>query len=380
MKKYLSILAALLTGCFVATSCTDDEEDTKTQETSQTTAGVYVICSGNMSSQIDGSLTYFDYSAQQNNPQQGAFQQANGRSLGLTANDGVIYGSKFYIVVDNERTIEVIDSQTKKSLAQIKTMDLLGEKGVSPRHIVAHGGYIYVDTYGGVVAAIDTTNYALVTSYEVGSYPEGMAIIDNTLYVANSDYGTGVNPSISAIDLSTGKTETYTHNEINNPTSIVAIGNTLYIIDGDVYDTTTWEITKPGGLRKMENNAVGTVMVGETAMGANQIAAKGDSLLIVTDAYTDEAKLNILDTKTSQVSTMTLPNFGNVNAIGVDPISKEVFALCYTKPEGSQWADYSAPGICNSYNLANGRKNTNHCFQTGVGPTAIVFNVASTTK
>lgn len=376
MKKNLVFLSALLLGACVITSCSDDDsakpQEPDTPVLKDATSGVYVVCSGNQSSKIDGSLTYFDLSSTPTLVPS-AFKAANGRSLGLTANDGVVYGSKLYIVVDAENTVEVVDARTQKSFKQLKTTELLGEKeGFTPRHIVARDGKIYVDTYGGYVAVIDTVNYALVTRYQVGSYPEGMAFIGDTLFVANSNYGMG-DASLSAIELTTGKVTEIRHDDINNPTSLAAVGDALYIVDGDVYDPTTWVVTKPGGLRVYQNGVAGIIMNGATAMGANQIAVLGDSLFIVTDAYTDAASLTILNAKTNKSTMLQPQGLGNVNAIGVDPVTKQIWAACYTKDEGSEWANYSAPGICIAYDL-NGVKVDKMEFQTGVGPTAIVFN------
>ena len=388
MKKYLTIFSALLLGAFVIVSCGDDDPeepnqpeqpvDNPDQPTQQETFNhitkAYVVCSGNMYSNIDGALSFYSFSENSYGHAQDTFKKANGRSLGATPNDGLAYGSKVYIVVDGENTIEVINATSHKSIKQIKTTELLGEEeGHNPRHIVAKDGKIYVDTYGGYVAAIDTTNYTLTARYQVGSYPEGMAFDGNILYVANSDYGMGTNPSISAINLATNEITTHKSEEINNPTTLAFVNGALFIVDGDVYDPTTWAITKPGGLRMMKDGGAGTLRMGETAMGANQIAAKGDSLFIVSDAYSDDSKLLILNTKDLSISELPLKDFGNVNVIGVDPVTELLFAGCYTKQEGADYADYSAPGICNVYTL-KGEKVTDKCFKTGVGPTAIFFN------
>ena len=53
-------------------------------------------------------------------------------------------------------------TKTKQSIKQIKTTELLGNaEGAEPRHIIAGGGNVYFTTYGGYVAAVDTTSFAL---------------------------------------------------------------------------------------------------------------------------------------------------------------------------------------------------------------------------
>src|SRR3712207_7844774 len=91
-----------------------------------------------------------------------------------------------------ENTIEVVDKTTFKRIKQIKTTELLGaDEGKSPRHIVSGYGKVFVSTYGGVVAEIDTVNYSLAKKYTVGKYPEGMLLNGNNLLVANSNYAQG---------------------------------------------------------------------------------------------------------------------------------------------------------------------------------------------
>lgn len=205
MKKYLLGLAVLLMGTAVMTSC-DPAEDYPETYLQVYSTGAYVVNSGNMYRKIESSLTAIDYAS--STATQNVFKTANGRTLGNTANDGIVYGNKIYLAVDQSNTIEVIDKKTKRSIKQIKTTDLLGNaEGVEPRHIIADGGKVYFTTYGGYVAAVDTINFALADKYKVGDYPEGLAIGGSNLYVANSNYGKG-GGNISCIDLSSKKVET----------------------------------------------------------------------------------------------------------------------------------------------------------------------------
>lgn len=202
MKKYLLGLAVLLMGTAVMTSC-DPSEDYPETYLQVYSTGAYVVNSGNMYSNIESSLTAIDYAT--STATQGVFRAANNRSLGNTANDGIVYGNKIYLAVDQSNTIEVIDKKTKQSIKQIKTTELLGKaEGAHPRHIIADGGKVYFTTYGGYVATVDTINFALADKYKVGDYPEGLAIGGSNLYVANSNYGKG-GGNISCIDLSSKK-------------------------------------------------------------------------------------------------------------------------------------------------------------------------------
>ena len=153
MKKYLLGLAVLLMGTAVMTSCSDDNDGPETYLQVYST-GAYVVNSGNMYNKIESSLTAIDYAS--STATQNVFKAANGRSLGNTANDGIVYGNKIYLAVDQSNTIEVIDKKTKQSIKQIKTSELLGNaEGTEPRHIIAGDGKVYFTTYGGYVAAVD---------------------------------------------------------------------------------------------------------------------------------------------------------------------------------------------------------------------------------
>ena len=217
MKKYLLSLAVVLMSTATFTSCDDDDPSLRPLTPVLSSKGAYVVCTGNLSGKIDGSLTHIDIAT--NKAANGAFKAANGRSLGDTPNDGLVYGSKVYIVVTGENTIEVTDKNLK-SIRQIKTTELLGTKdGDKPRHIIAGGGAIWVTTYGGYVAAIDTATFKLRSKYKVGSYPEGLTGINNIIYVANSDYGNG-NGSISIINLKDGQVGESKVEGVTNPTAV----------------------------------------------------------------------------------------------------------------------------------------------------------------
>ena len=219
-------------GTAVMTSCSDDNDGPETYLQEYST-GAYVVNSGNMYNKIESSLTAIDYAS--STATQKVFKAANGRSLGNTANDGIVYGNKIYLAVDQSNTIEVIDKKTKQSIKQIKTTDLLGKaEGAEPRHIIADGGKVYFTTYGGYVAAVDTTDFALQKKWKVGNYPEGLVFGNGNLYVANSNYAAG-GGNISCINLSNDNVETKNIEGVNNPTSIYYASNVLYVLDNPVY-------------------------------------------------------------------------------------------------------------------------------------------------
>lgn len=131
------------------------------------------------------------------------FEIQNGRKLGMTAQDMIVYGDKMYISMTGESTIEVTDLQAK-SIKQIKTD---GE----PRYMVSNGGKVYVTYYNGYVARLDTASLEVEAKVQVGRSPEKLTISNNKLFVANSggaDFSTiGPDNTVSVVDLATFKEE-----------------------------------------------------------------------------------------------------------------------------------------------------------------------------
>lgn len=377
MKKYLLGLAVLLMGTAVMTSCSDDNDGPETYLQEYST-GAYVVNSGNMYNKIESSLTAIDYAS--STATQKVFKAANGRPLGDTANDGIVYGNKIYLAVDQSNTIEVIDKKTKRSIKQIKTTELLGNaEGVHPRHIIADGGKVYFTTYGGYVAAVDTTSFALQKKWQVGSYPEGLVIGNGNLYVANSNYGAG-GGNISCINLSNDNVETKNIEGVNNPTSIYCASNVLYVLDNPVYGPAP-DYAATG------ENALRAVSFTE---GKSQKVADGNYAVCVTPGVTTRMdvvppfyvlnapfgstpSVSVLVAGSTQAQTMTLSEMP-VSPCGIfaDPLNGHIFVLSYRLGDKGN-PDYNGNGYVVEYDRA-GQKQ--HEYETGVGSCAMFFDSA----
>ena len=378
MKKYLLGLAVLLMGTAVMTSCSDDNDGPETYLQVYST-GAYVVNSGNMYNKIESSLTAIDYAS--STATQNVFKTANGRTLGNTANDGIVYGNKIYLAVDQSNTIEVIDKKTKQSIKQIKTTDLLGNaEGAEPRHIIADGGKVYFTTYGGYVAAVDTTSFALQKKWQVGSCPEGLVIGNGNLYVANSNYGKG-GGNISCINLSNDKVDTKNIEGVNNPISIYYAAGLLYVLDNQYYDAS---------FNAYGENSLRTV---EFAEGKSQKVADGNYAVCVTPGATTRTdvekvrpyffvlnapfggtpSVSVLAAGSTQAQTMTLSEMP-VSPCGIfaDPLNGHIFVLSYRLGDKGN-PDYNGNGYVVEYDSA-GQKQ--HEYETGVGSCAMFFDSA----
>ncbi len=378
MKKYLLGLAVLLMGTAVMTSC-DPAEDYPETYLQVYSTGAYVVNAGNMGSNIESSLTAIDYAS--STATQNVFKTANGRSLGNTANDGIVYGNKIYLAVDQSNTIEVIDKKTKKSIKQIKTTELLGNaEGAEPRHIIADGGKVYFTTYGGYVAAVDTTSFALQKKWQVGSYPEGLVIGNGNLYVANSNYGYG-GGNISCINLSNDKVETKNIEGVNNPTSIYYASNVLYVLDNPVYGPAPdYAATGENALRavsfaegKSQKVADGNYAVCVTPGATTRMNVVRPYFLVLNAPYGGTPSVSALAAGSTQAQTMTLSEMP-VSPCGIfaDPLNGHIFVLSY-KMGDNGYADYNGNGYVVEYDSA-GQKQ--HEYATGVGSCAMFFDSA----
>ena len=363
-------------GTAVMTSC-DPAEDYPETYLQEYSTGAYVVNSGNMYSNIESSLTAIDYAS--STATQNVFKTANGRSLGNTANDGIVYGNKIYLAVDQSNTIEVIDKKTKQSIKQIKTTDLLGKaEGAEPRHISADGGKVYFTTYGGYVAAVDTTSFALQKKWQVGSYSEGLVIAHGNIYVANSNYGKG-GGNISCINLSNDKVETKNIEGVNNPTSIYYASNVLYVLDNQYYDT-SYNAYGENALRavsfaegKSQKVADGNYAVCVTPGATTRMNVVRPYFFVLNAPFGGTPSVSVLAAGSMQAQTMTLSEMPvSPCGIFVDPLNGHIFVLSYRLGDKG-YPDYSGNGYVVEYDRA-GQKQ--HEYETGVGSCAMFFDSA----
>ena len=206
-KNILTLLFVSL--CFFA--CRKEQEIPPLEIDKPFTQGFYLLNEGNMGSN-KATLDYYDYEENKYYPNIYAGINPNvPKELGDVGNDLIIYGSKLYAVISCSNKIEVMDVRTAKRIGQINVTNC--------RNIACHDGYLYVTSYAGpvqtnpeyqqigVVAKIDTTSLQVVNQCLVGYQPDGLAIANGKIYVANS--GGYLFPNyekrVSVIDIATFK-------------------------------------------------------------------------------------------------------------------------------------------------------------------------------
>ena len=200
---------------------------------------IYVLNSGNWGSN-NATLTMYDID--DGMVTKDIFEVRNGRRLGDIGQDIIIYGSKMYIAMSEELTVEVTDLEAN-SIKQIKT-------GSNPRYFAVHEGKVYVTYLNGHVARIDTVSLEVEAIMAVGRNPEQLTVVNGRLYVANSggfdfDSEAGYDHTVSVIDIASF-TEVKKIDVALNPTEMESdnTGN-IYIISKGNY----WDI--PNTLQKL---------------------------------------------------------------------------------------------------------------------------------
>ena len=244
MKLFFKILLHSFVFASIV-ACSDDGIGDASPSGGDSKSVCYILNSGDWKSN-NSSLTMYDEST--GNAVQNYFALQNGgRGLGNTANDMIVYGSKIYIAVAGESTIEVAGLDAK-SIKQISC-------GAQPRYLAAHEGKVYATYYDGYVARIDTLSLEVEAKVKVGRNPEQLAVYKGRIYVANSggmDYNTalGYDNTVSVIDLASF-VEMQKIGVVLNPSSVVAADGGVFVASyGNYADipSTLQLISEDGGV------------------------------------------------------------------------------------------------------------------------------------
>ncbi len=199
MKHLTTLLLAtiLLGSCRKEITILESTSETIPTYNLKEVGGLYLLNQGNMGSN-KATLDFLDYNGGVYH--KNIFAQINPSvvyELGDVGNDIQLYDSRLYAVINCSNLIEVMDAATAKHIGSITI--------TSPRYITFKGDYGYVSSYDGNIYKIDLEQLTIEATCAVGREPEGVAIVEDRLYVANS--GGYKKPSyettVSVIELST---------------------------------------------------------------------------------------------------------------------------------------------------------------------------------
>ncbi len=358
MKKYLLSIAVLMAATISFTSCDDDDDSATCPTPVIPRYGVYVINEGNYSYQINGTLDFLGYDVAKGtySMTDSIFEKVNGRSLGGTPNDALIFSdSLLCIAVADEDRVEFVNTTTKKASAAV-SID-------SPRELAYESGsnYLYVSSYTGKVYKIDMTTRTIAgESEKVGANLEGIAVAGNKLYVCNScnpDYT--YNKNVVELNANT-LAKNQDIEVVDNPVDVINAGSAIFILSMGNY------ADKPATVQMLKDGQLSTI--GNATMMAYN--AYNDQLYMINAPFGGDKEYKVYNLKNGQTTTfLTNPDIFSPYSLAVNPVNGDVFITSSTKNPDTGYADYTADCKLYRYTSAGILLGTYDC---GVNPGTIV--------
>ena len=293
--------------------------------------GFYLLNEGNMGSN-KATLDYYDYTTA--TYKRNIFAEANPditQGLGDVGNDLRIYGNRLYAVINCSNLIEVMDATTAKHIGQLNIPNC--------RYLTFADGYGYCTSYAGpvqigntqigYVAKFDTATLRIVDTCHVGFQPDGLEVVGNRLYVANSggylapDYDS----TLSVIDLASFK-QVATIPVAPNLHRVQAdhLGQLWVSSRGDYFDT-------PSRLFCLSLSST-TNSLDTLNIPVSNFTILGDSLYYISteysyETYEDVISYGIVNVRTHQPLTTYLITDGTTlvkpYGIAVHPTTREIY-------------------------------------------------------
>lgn len=264
--KYFNLILILST---LLVGCKEDLQEPYVPSVDTLENGMMVLCEG-LFQQNNSTVSWVVLPAGTHDAS--FFQTKTSRGLGDTGNDLQRYGGKIYIVVNVSSTIEVMSAADFTPVKQIEMMSAGQPK--QPRSMAFANGNVYISCYDGFVDVLDTTTLEITERISVGQNPEGLAVSNNKLYVANSGGLNFPNPdsTVSVVDLST-------NTELQKITVGLNPGAVLVNSAGDVFVISRGNYgAVPSRLRKIDaqidqisNNSYAFDITGMTAMSSTDM-------------------------------------------------------------------------------------------------------------
>lgn len=373
-KRYIIALLAVLTA---AVSCRREEpvlppeEEQHGDSVQNAIAGFYLLNEGNMGSN-KATLDYYDYTTA--TYRRNIYAEANPnvpKELGDVGNDLQIYGSRLYAVINCSNKIEVMDARTAARIGQVDIPNC--------RYLAFDGPYAYVSSYAGpvsldashaqigYVARIDTATLQVTATCNVGYQPDGLAIADGKLFVANSGgyMSPGYDSTVSVIDLTSFQELTRISVDINLHHVRADRHGQLWVSSrGDYYD-------HPSRLFCIDRQ---TLTVTDTIpFAVSDLDIVGDSLYFFGSEFSyitmrDEQTFGVVDIRTHEVLSSALitdatrDSLTHPYCIKVNPLTHELLL--------TDAKDYVTPGTLRCYG-PDGRQKW--AVRTGDIPAHIAF-------
>lgn len=136
--------------------------------------GLWIVNEGNFTLG-QGSLSFYDFL--EDSLYNDVFRAVNGRPLGDVFHSLSFYEGRAFLVINNSRKIEVVDSMSFEHIHTISDLS-------SPRKVLGYAGKLFVtDLYSGEILVLNAETYEEVDRIESGGWTESMLIVRDKLYV-----------------------------------------------------------------------------------------------------------------------------------------------------------------------------------------------------
>lgn len=316
--------------------------------------GVLVLNEG-LFEQNNASLSFYDGTT----AYQQVFLAENGRGLGDTANDFETYSldGKDYVIiaVDISSQIEIVERQTLKSVAQIPLIN--GSNAREPRRVRVFGSKAFVCNFDGTVAVIDLVSYSVVGLIDVGANPDGMAVVDNRLYVSNSG---GLNfpvydSTVSVIDMASNTVVDEIHTRINCNQMVVDGQGEIYLVSNGNYDDVAPALVRI--------STVTNTVLDVYEMSASSLSLYMDWLYFYDGDAEAIKRWNTLTEMVDPTWGIDVSHFDTFYGLKIDPITERIYGL-------------DANGYVNSSTITAYSLSGNWLFEfkAGINAKALIFN------
>lgn len=284
------------------------------------------------------------------------FYAANNRYIGDTGNDLLKYGSKIYVAVNASSTVEVLQANSLKSVAQIQMST--GGQEKQPRYLESFNGKVYVSCFDGFVDVVDTITNSVVNRIPVGLNPDAIKEVSGKLYVSNSG---GLNfptmdSTLSVIDL-ISETETIKITVGLNP------GDMEIDSEGDLYVVTRGDYADvPAMLVKVDltNN-----QVSELFEGAIEITAFDPGRFLITYDNGIGISIGLFNTVTDQWENPSFISTSGITTV-YEVVYNENIQLIYVLDA----MGYTNTGYVREYTAAGSLVRS---YQVGLNPTDLIY-------
>ena len=371
MKKYLLSLAVLLAGTVAFTSCDDDDDNGNGSiidpVLTHNVDGVYVLNEGSYYSQINGSLDFlrFDGEAGSFTMMRNVFDSANGRSLGGTPNNAVMYAdSVLCIAVSDENRVEFVNARNNVAYDAVSISN--------PREIAVEGEYVFVTSWAGKVYKIDMRTRAITgESTQIKGNLEGIAAVEGSLYVCtawNPDYS--YNKEVVVLDAQR-LVPTDTITVVENPVQAIAAngGNVYVLSQGNYYDVAAT-------VQCIDRNGNVSVIGNATMMAYDELHSK---LYLVNAPYGEAPTYKVFDETDKTTADFALgTTIFSPYAISVMSLSGEVFISSLSpNPDAPEYASYTTDGMLYRFDAEGSLLGSYTC---GVCPGTIVCRTHTEVK